>query len=333
MGTDFTRRRLLTWPLSLLAAPVRALNGSYPVTFVDVAQRAGLKDPIVYGGIGATRYIVEANGCGVAFYDYDNDGWLDIFAPSGSRLEGFEQGKEPSNRLYKNNRNGTFTEVTRDAGLVHSGWANAVCIGDYDNDGHDDLFITYWGRNVLYRNNGDGTFTDVTEKAGLAAKGNLWGAGCAFVDYDNDGKLDLFVTNYIDLDLKTAPLPGTGSCLFQGMAVNCGPQGLPRARNHLYHNNGDGTFSDVTQQSGIGKASESYGLGVLVGDFDNDGRPDIYVANDSDMSYMFWNNGDRTFSEGGLEAGVATSRDGRNQSGMGVAASDYNCDGLLDIFK
>jgi enediyne biosynthesis protein E4 len=325
-----TRRSLLFGAAAckILAAP----RDEYPIRFEDVAARAGLTVPTVYGGAASNRYILETTGCGAAFFDYDNDGWPDIFLVNGATLEA-PPGPQPSNRLLHNNRDGTFTDVTRKAGLTRGGWGQGVCIGDFDNDGHDDLFITYWGRNVLYRNNGDGTFTDVTEKAGLAAKGDLWGAGCAFVDYDNDGKLDLFVTNYIDLDLKTAPLPGTGSCLFQGMAVNCGPQGLPRARNHLFHNNGDGTFTDVTERAGIGKAPPSYGLGVLIGDFDNDGRPDIYVANDSDMSYMFWNNGDGTFTEGGLEAGVATSRDGRNQSGMGVSAADYNCDGLLDIFK
>jgi hypothetical protein len=325
-----TRRSFLFGAAALkgLATP----SDDYPVRFEDIAAVAGLTVPTTYGSATGNRYILETTGCGAAFFDYDNDGWPDIFLVNGTTLDA-GKGPLPSNRLLHNNRDGTFTDVTRRAGLTRSGWGQGVCIGDYDNDGHDDLFITYWGHNVLYHNNGDGTFTDVTATARLTTKDTQWGAGCAFLDYDGDGHLDLFVTNYIDLDLKTAPLPGTGSCLYQGMAVNCGPQGLPRARNHLFHNNGDGTFSDVTQQTGIGNASESYGLGVLVGDFDNDGRPDIYVANDSDMSYMFWNNGDGTFTEGGLEAGVATSRDGRNQSGMGVTAADYNCDGLLDIFK
>ena len=324
-----TRRSLL---FGTAASVCIAAGDGYPVRFEDVAARAGLTVPTSYGGAAGNRYILETTGCGAAFFDYDNDGWPDIFLVNGTTLDA-GTGPQPSNRLLHNNRNGTFTDVTRRAGLTRSGWGQAVCIGDYDNDGNDDLFITYWGQNVLYHNNGDGTFTDVTAKAGLQSKETQWGAGCAFLDYDGDGYLDLFVTNYIGLDLKTAPLPGSGSCLYQGLAVNCGPQGLPRARNHLFHNNGDGTFSDVTKQSGIGKSAESYGLGVLVADFDNDGRPDIYVANDSDMSYLFWNNGDGTFTEGGLEAGVATSRDGRNQSGMGVAAADYNCDGLLDIFK
>jgi len=324
-------RRSLLWSAAAWARAESA-GEDYPVRFEDIAARAGLTTPTVYGGATENRYILETTGCGAAFFDYDNDGWLDIFLVNGTTLDP-GKGPQPTNRLLRNNRDGTFTDVTRRAGLVRSGWGQGVCIGDYDNDGYDDLFVTYWGQNVLYHNNGDGTFTDVTAKAGLNQKGTLWGAGCAFLDYDGDGRLDLFVSNYIDLDLKTAPLPGTGSCLYQGMAINCGPQGLPRARNFLFHNNGDGTFSDVTSQSGIGKAPPSYGLGVLVADFDNDGRPDIYVANDSDMSYLFWNNGDGTFTEGGLESGVATSRDGRNQSGMGVAAADYDCDGLLDIFK
>ena len=329
-----TRRSLLHAALQGAAALrcKASPRDDYPVRFEDVSARAGLTVPTTYGGATGNRYILETTGCGAAFFDYDNDGWPDIFLVNGTTLDS-GKGPQPSNQLLHNNRDGTFSDVTRRAGLNRSGWGQGVCVGDYDNDGHDDLFITYWGQNILYHNNGDGTFTDVTAKAGLGAKETQWGAGCAFLDYDADGYLDLFVSNYIDLDLKMAPLPGTGSCLYQGLAVNCGPQGLPRARNHLFHNNRDGTFSDVTQQSGIGKAPESYGLGVLVADFDNDGRPDIYVANDSDMSYMFWNNGDGTFTEGGLEAGVATSRDGRNQSGMGVAAADYNCDGLLDIFK
>jgi len=308
------------------------VHDEFGVTFEDISAKAGLTEPTIYGGVTRNTYILETTGCGAAFIDYDNDGWPDLFLVNGSRLEDTYTEKH-SQRLLHNNRDGTFTDVTSKAGLTHFGWGQGVCVGDFDNDGYDDLFVTYWGHNILYHNNGDGTFTDVTEKCGLLFEGTHWGAGCAFVDYDRDGHLDLFVSNYVDLDLKTAPLPGTGACTFMGLAVNCGPQGLPRARNYLFHNNGDGTFADVTQKSGIGKAPPSYGLGVLVADFDNDGWPDIYVANDSEMSYLFWNNGDGTFTEGGLEAGVATSRDGRNQSGMGVSAGDYDCDGLLDIFK
>jgi hypothetical protein len=336
-GHLVTRR---TWLSSALFGSSSLLLGGvgsppsddFPVRFDDVAEAAGIATPTVYGGKSENRYILETTGCGVAFIDYDNDGWPDLFLVNGATLDATPSLK-PSNRLLHNNRDGTFTDITRKAGLTSSGWGQGVCIGDYDNDGYDDIFVTYWGHNILYHNNGDGTFTDVTEKSGVALPATSWGSGCAFLDYDGDGFLDLFVSNYIDFDLKTAPLPGTGSCLYQGLPVNCGPKGLARARNYLFHNNGDGTFSDATLRSGIGKAPKSYGMGVLVGDFDNDGRPDIYVANDSDMSYMFWNNGDGTFTEGGLEAGVATSADGRNQSGMGVSAADYDCDGQLDIFK
>ncbi|MGC2402584.1 MAG: CRTAC1 family protein [Acidobacteriaceae bacterium] len=331
---QFLRRALSTGCIAMLSRGVSraAIRDDFPVRFEDVAAKAGLTEPTIYGGLTHNTYILETTGCGAAFIDYDNDGWVDVFLVNGARLDSGD-GQQHSNRLLHNNRNGTFTDVTRQAGLTRFGWGQGVCVGDYDNDGFDDLFVTYWGQNVLYHNNGDGTFTDVTGKAGLLTQGTHWGAGCAFVDYDKDGHLDLFVSNYVDLDLKTAPLPGSGACVFQGLPVNCGPQGLPRAKNFLFRNNGDGTFSDVTQKSGIGKAPPSYGLGVLVADFDNDGWPDIYVANDSEMSFLFWNNRDGTFTEGGLEAGVATSRDGRNQSGMGVSAGDYDCDGFLDIFK
>jgi enediyne biosynthesis protein E4 len=339
VGKSSTRREFFRRTLSLgcMAAfrPLPWGNGVadvFPIRFEDIAASAGLTEPTTYGGVAHNRYILETTGCGAAFIDYDNDGWIDLFLVNGTRLDAGNS-QPHSNRLMHNNRNGTFTDVTRQAGLTHTGWGQGVCVGDYDNDGNDDLFVTNWGQNILYHNNGNGTFTDVTEKAGLLMKENHWGSGCAFLDYDGDGNLDLFVSNYIDFNLKTAPLPGTGACVFQGLPINCGPQGLPRAKSYFFRNNGDGTFSDATQKSGIGKAPPSYGLGVLVADFDGDGRPDIYVANDSEPSFLFWNNGDGTFTEGGLEAGVATSSDGRNQSGMGVSAGDYDCDGLLDIFK
>ena len=303
------------------------------VRFVNVAGAAGLSHKTIYGGEGKNTYLLETTGCGVAFFDYDNDGWLDLFVVNGSRLEGFPPGQEPINHLYKNNRDGTFTDVTVKAGLVHSGWGQGVSIGDYDNDGFEDLFITYWGKNVLYHNNGDGTFTNVSEKAGVAGSHTRWGTGCAFLDYDRDGHLDLFVANYIDFDLKTAPLPESGPCLFKGVQVACGPPGLPGAKNILYHNNGDGTFSDVSEKAGITRANGTYGLGVLTADFDNDGWPDIYVANDSQPSALYHNNHDGTFTDIGISAGCAYSQDGKPQAGMGVTAADYDCDGWLDIFK
>jgi enediyne biosynthesis protein E4 len=303
------------------------------VNFVNVAKESGLKTTTVFGGEHKNKYLLETTGCGVAFYDYDNDGWLDIFLVNGTRLGGFPAGQTPTNRLFKNNRDGTFTDVTEKAGLVHSGWGQGVCIGDYDNDGFEDLFVAYFGKNVLYHNNGDGTFTDVTEKAGVAGNGKRWNSGCAFVDYDRDGKLDLFVANYIDLDLATAPVPESGPCLYKGVMVACGPPGLNGGKNILFHNNGDGTFRDISQSSGILDANGTYGLGVLTGDFDNDGWPDIYVANDSTASALYQNQKNGKFKDIALEAGCALSADGKPQAGMGVSAADYDMDGNLDIVK
>jgi hypothetical protein len=252
---------------------------------------------------------------------------------NGTRLEGFPPGQEPSSRLFKNNRDGTFTDVTAKAGLVHSGWGQAVCVGDYDNDGFDDLFVTYFGKNVLYHNNGDGTFTDVSEKAGVAGNGKRWNTGCTFVDYDRDGRLDLFVANYIDMDLRTAPVPESGPCLYKGVMVACGPPGLVGGKNILYHNNGNGTFTDVSEKAGIFSASGTYGLGVLAADLDNDGWPDIYVADDSTASALYQNKRDGTFVDIATEAGCALSADGKPQAGMGIATADYDLDGNLDLVK
>ena len=306
----------------------------YGVRFVDVAAEAGLTETVYYGGVEQVRYIVEANGCGVAFYDYDDDGWLDIFVLNGSRLEGFPEGREPSNRLYRNNRDGTFTDVTAEAGLARSGWANSVCIGDFDNDGNDDLFITYWGQNVLYRNNGDGTFSDVTADAGLGAFPDRWNAGATFIDYDRDGYLDLFVANYVEADLERLPLPGQGNnCEWKGVPVFCGPRGMRGTRNYLYRNNRDGTFSDVSEAAGIHRPSGYYGMTAVVTDVDEDGWPDIYVACDSTPSILYRNNRDGTFTDIAVESGVAYSEDGREQAGMGLATGDYDGDGKLDIVK
>ena len=301
--------------------------------FTDIAEQAGLTEATVYVGIHQKKYILEANGCGCAFIDYDNDGWMDIFLLSGTRLDGAPPGT--TNRLYKNNRDGTFSDVTASAGLTAVGWANGVCVADYNNDGYDDLFVTYFGQNRLYRNNGNGTFTDVTKEAGLLEAGPArWGAGCAWVDYDRDGHLDLFVSNYIRFSLENAPVPGANStCNWKGIPVNCGPRGLPTGRHILYHNNGDGTFTDVTKESGIAKATESYGMTVVTADFDEDGWPDIFVACDSTPSLLFMNNHNGTFREEGVVRGVALSDDGMEQAGMGVGIGDYNLDGHLDLFK
>ncbi|HEY6266159.1 MAG TPA: CRTAC1 family protein [Candidatus Acidoferrum sp.] len=303
------------------------------VSFINIARESGLNAKTIYGGEHKNKYLLETTGCGVAFYDYDNDDWLDIFLVNGWRLEGFPAGQEPTCHLFKNNRDGTFTDVTAKAGLLHSGWGQGVCVGDYDNDGFDDLFVTYFGKNVLYRNNGNGTFTDVSEKAGVSGNGKRWNTGCAFVDYDRDGHLDLFVANYIDLDLKTAPVPESGPCLYKGVMVACGPPGLAGGKNILYHNNGDGTFTDVSEKSGILKANGTYGLGVLTADLDNDGWPDIYVANDSTASALYQNKKNGTFVDIALEAGCALSADGKPQAGMGISAADYDLDGNLDLVK
>lgn len=302
------------------------------VNFIDIGKQAGFRTKTLFGGERKNKYLLETTGCGIAFYDYDNDGWLDVFVVNGWRLEGFPRGQEPTCHLYKNNRDGTFTDVTIKAGVARSGWGQGVCIGDYDNDGHEDLFISYYGKNALFHNNGDGTFTDVTDKAGVGGEGR-WNTGCAFVDYDRDGHLDLFVANYIDLDLKTAPLPESGPCLYKGVMVACGPPGLQGGKNILYHNNGDGTFTDVSKVAGVTNTKGTFGLGVLVADFNNDGWPDIYVANDSTASVLYQNQKNSKFEDVAIAAGAALSSDGKPQAGMGVSAGDYDHKGSFNIVK
>jgi len=300
--------------------------------FIDIAKEAGLKDSIVYGGLDIKNYIVEVVGAGVAFIDYDNDGWLDLLVLNGTRLEGDPPGV--TNRLYKNNRDGTFTDITAKAGLTRAGWASSVTVADYDNDGFDDIFITYYGHNVLYHNNGNGTFSDVTKNAGLWRPEVRYGSGCTWVDYDRDGRLDLFVANYLNTTLDKLPKPGSNpDCTWKGVAVNCGPRGLPTGSAQLFHNNGDGTFTEVSKQSGVAAASGSYPMTCVAADYDNDGWPDIYVACDSTPSWLFRNQHDGTFREEALERGIALSEDGVEQAGMGVAVGDFDLDGNLDVFK
>jgi len=301
--------------------------------FVDEAAKAGLSAPNTFGGVDTKKFIIETTGTGVAIFDYDNDGWPDIFVVNGTTLDPLPGNKPPTNHLYHNNHDGTFTDVTEKAGLTHTGWGQGVCVGDYDNDGYEDLFVTYYGKNVLYHNNGDGTFTDVSEKTHVAGIGG-WSTGCAFVDYDRDGKLDLFVATYVDFDFKTAPGPGErASCMWKGVAVMCGPRGLPWGNNLLYHNNGDGTFEDVTKKAKIDQTNGHYGFSVSTFDFDDDGWPDIFVACDSTPSILYHNNHDGTFTDVAVVAGAAFNEDGKEQAGMGSTIGDYNGDGRLDIFK
>jgi hypothetical protein len=301
--------------------------------FIDVATQSGLNKKTIYGDEHRNRFLLETTGCGVAFYDFDHDDWLDIFMVNGTRLDGFHKGDEPISRLFKNNRDGTFTDITAKSGMTRSGWGQGCCVGDYDNDGLDDLFVSYYGQPILYRNHGNGTFTDVTAKAGLTQSRMRWNSGCAFLDYDKDGHLDLFVANYIDFDIKTAPLPEAAGCSYKGMQVACGPPGLDGGKNILYHNNGDGTFTDVSEKAGMWNTIGTYGLSVVVADLDNDGWPDIYVANDSTAATFYENQKDGTFKDVAIESGIAYSPDGKPQAGMGVAVGDFNRDGFLDIVK
>ncbi|HKS81237.1 MAG TPA: CRTAC1 family protein [Candidatus Acidoferrales bacterium] len=340
---NWTRRSFLQAIPSVLAwsSFARGLN-SHPhlvapapsfSKFVDVAASAGLTQTMYYGDPARATYIIEVTGGGCAFFDYDNDGWMDAFIVGGRRLEGVPPGA--SNRLYKNNRDGTFTDVTEKAGLLDAGWASGVCVGDYNNDGFEDLFLTYFGQNKLYRNNGDGTFTDVTAKAGLLAPHDRFSSGCTFIDYNRDGHLDLFVSNYVEFDLATAPRPSLDipNCNYEGVPTNCGPNGLGFPQHYLYRSNGDGTFTDVSKEAGIAPLRGSYGLTAVTFDADEDGWPDIFVACDSTPSLLLMNNHDGTFREEGLLRGVALSDTGRELGGMGVGLGDYNLDGHLDIVK
>jgi len=308
-----------------------------PAWFVDVADRAGLKMLNVNGGVKTKKYIIETTGSGVAILDYNRDGWPDIFIVNGTMLGAkgaHPTGGSPTSHLYRNNHDGTFTDVTEAAGLDFTGWGQGACVGDYDNDGWDDLYVTYYGKNRLYHNNRNGTFTDVAEQAGVAGNGKDWGTGCAFVDYDRDGKLDLMVANYVKFDLATIPKPGQGvMCIWKGTPVMCGPRGLPYTHNVLYHNLGNGKFADVSKTSGIEKTYGHYCFSVSTLDYNNDGWPDIYVACDSTPSILYRNNKDGTFTDVGPDAGVALNEDGREQAGMGTTVGDYNGDGLEDIFK
>ena len=305
------------------------------VAFADVAEQAGLNAVNVSGSEDRKRYILETTGTGVALFDYDNDGRVDIFIPNGTTIDGAPGGPDaPTGHLYRNLGGLRFDDVTTKAGLARTGWGQGVCVGDYDNDGYRDLFVTYYDQSVLSRNRGDGTFEDVTERAGLRAAAPRWDTGCSFFDYDLDGRLDLVVTSYLQFDRTRIPEPGTGGyCQWKGLPVMCGPRGLPFSQNRLFHNEGGGRFADVSMASGIGKTKGCYGFTAVASDFDNDRYPDLYVACDSTPSLLYHNNHDGTFEDIGLLSGTALSEDGQEQGGMGVAVADYDEDGSMDIVK
>ena len=353
-----SRRGFLQWlgragaalPFAWGAPPWLAADSSVPVVFTDITVEAGLGQARNVSGSPANKqFLLEEMGCGVALFDYDNDGWLDIFLVNGTSLDPTLRDQNPTSYLFHNNRDGTFTDVTEKARLTRSGWGQGCCVGDYDNDGFEDLFVTYWGRNVLYHNNGDGTFTDVSAPAGVAGSGSGWGAGCCFLDYDRDGLLDLFVANYVNFDPARAPKPGDSAyCNYNDIPVPCGPLGFAGGTNILYRNRGNGTFADVSEESGIARPrgpsamvfvsrnwqpTGSYGMGAAAADFDNDGWPDIYVACDSAPSLLYRNNHDRTFREIAVPAGCALDENGVALSGMGVAVADFDADGWLDIAR
>jgi len=301
--------------------------------FVDVASKAGITVRNVNGSAESKRYLIESTGSGVAILDYDRDGWPDIFLVNGTTMQP-EKDAAPSNHLFHNNHDGTFTDVTVKAGLVSTGWGQGACVGDYDNDGSDDLYVTGYGKNRLFHNQGNGTFKEVAEQAGVAGTGKEWGTGCAFVDYDRDGKLDIAIANYVHFDLANTPTPGQAAdCIWKGVPVMCGPRGLPNAPNVLFHNLGNGKFEDVSKTSGIEHTAGHYCFSITTLDYDEDGWPDLYVACDSTPAILYRNNHNGSFTDVGADAGVAFNEDGREQAGMGSTAADYDGDGHIDLFK
>jgi hypothetical protein len=308
-----------------------------PAWFVDVASQAGILVRDINGDPKVKRYIIEATGSGVAILDYDRDGWPDIFLVNGKLMDkslGTATKTPPTSHLLHNNHDGTFTDVTVKAGLNQTGWGQGACVGDYDNDGYDDLFVTQYGYNRLYHNNGNGTFTDVAQEAGVAGNGKEWSTGCAFVDYDRDGKLGIAVAHYVHLDLSKTPVPGDAAgCVWKGTPVMCGPRGLESSTNVLFHNLGNGKFADVSASSGIQKTGGHYCFSVTTLDYNNDGWPDLYVACDSTPSALYRNNHDGTFTDVGEDAGAAYNEDGREQAGMGSTAADFLGDGNIGLFK
>jgi hypothetical protein len=310
---------------------------SGPIVFQEVAEKAGLTKWKHVMGTDETRFILETVGSGVAIIDYDNDGWPDIYLVNGSTYDAMAgKAAPPHAALFRNNHDGTFTDVAEKAGVTNDRWGFGVAVGDYDNDGWPDLYVTNFGKNRLYHNNHDGTFTDVAEKAGVAL-GN-WSTGATFGDYDGDGRLDLFVPGYVHYDLDHPPVPGSAAvafstCEFRGMKVMCGPRGLKGEPDHLFHNNGDGTFTDVSEKAGVSDSNRYYGLTAVFADVNNDGKVDLMVANDSTPNYLYVNKGNGTFEDASYASGYALNENGRETASMGIAVGDYLNNGLLDLYN
>jgi enediyne biosynthesis protein E4 len=341
MTSGWTVGALAVALLALSSAPPAAGDRPWPVQFTDVADRAGLDTPSIYGGLDRKRFIIETNGAGAAWIDLDRDGWMDAIVLGGTRLVPGARHDDPAidrdgstTRVYRNRGDGTFADVTERSGLGRTAWASSICAGDYDNDGAVDVHVTAFGTNRLYRNRGDGRFDDRSAAAGLPVSGTRWGSGCSFIDYDRDGDLDLFVANYLAFDLAAAREPGQGvNCLWKGIPVNCGPKGLPTDTNLFYRNLGDGRFADVSEESGIARVRNRYPMSVVAADLDEDGWVDLYVASDSTAAIHYRNNRDGTFRDVALATGTAFNDNGMAQAGMGAAAGDVNADGRLDLVK
>ncbi len=317
-------------------APTEVTSSSSKIHFRDVAREAGITPTLTSGSL-EKKYILEVYGSGCVWFDYNNDGYVDLYIANGSTLENLANPAgvkdRPRNYLFRNNGDGTFTDVTRQAGVEGYGWGFGAVAADYNNDGFVDLFVYNYGPNILYRNNGNGTFTDVTARAGVAGKQLVWSAGAAFGDYDRDGFLDLYVCGYIDFDPRHPPPPAQPTCAYRNKVMNvCGPRGLKGAPDALYHNNGDGTFTEVTEKAGVVDKNLAYGFSALIEDFDGDGWPDIIVSNDSMANYFYHNKGNGTFEEIGATAGIAYNGEGLEQANMGIAVGDYDNDGRMDLF-
>ena len=318
-----------------VAPPMSAGNTPIVNTSIslnDIAAEAGLTFKHESGDPLHKKFLLESIGSGVAVFDYDGDGLQDIFLVNATGWTNLATKSKPTSRLYRNLGNLKFQDVTEKAGLTHTGWGQGVCAGDYDNDGHEDMLVTYYGHNILYHNEGNGHFTDATARSGLPTQGTRWGTGCSFFDYDRDGKLDIAIANYVDFDPKTSPLPGTNLiCQFKGLPVICGPRGLNGGKNVLYRNMGDGTFKDVSESSHFDQPSGHYSFSVITGDFDGDGWPDVFISCDSTPNILLHNNRDGTFKDLAIPSGTAFSDDGEEQSNMGADAGDYNHTGRLDL--